>query len=171
MYICELLITIDDLANNKLQTDCGILDFAKAFDKVPHLRLLHKLEFYGIRGHLLNWIKSFLTNRTQQVVIEGSVSSSCGVTSGVPQGSVLGPALFLIYINDIAENINTQICLFADDCLIYRTINSIEDHLTLQNVLHTLVGWSNKWQMEFNIRTKMYHPPNNTMPTVRSFWL
>ena len=76
---------------------------------------------------------------------------SCGVTSGVPQGSVLGPALFLIYINDITENINSQIRLFADDCLIYRPINSIEDHLILQNDLHTLVDWSNKWQMEFNI--------------------
>ena len=152
MCICELLIAIDDLANNKLQTDCGILDFAKAFDKVPHLRLLHKLEFYGIRGRILNWIKSFLTNHTQQVVIEGSVSSSYGVTSGVPQGSVLGSALFLIYINDITENINSQIRLFADDCcLIYRPINSIEDHLILQNDLHTLVDWSNKWQMEFNI--------------------
>ena len=155
-HSCEtqLLITIDNLAralNNKLQIDCGILDFAKAFDKVPHLRLLHKLEFYGIRGCLLNWIKSFLTNRTQQVVVEGSVSSSCEVTSGVPQGSVLGPALFLIYINDITENINSQIRLFADDCLIYRPINSIEDHLILQNDLHTLVDWSNKWQMEFNI--------------------
>ena len=122
-HSCEtqLLITIDDLTralNNKLQIDCGILDFAKAFDKVPHLRLLHKLEFYGIRGCLLNWIKSFLTNRTQQVVVEDSVSSSCEVTSGVLQGSVLGPALFLIYINDITENINSQICLFADDCLI-----------------------------------------------------
>ena len=102
---------------NKLQINCGILDFAKAFDKVPHLRLLHKLEFYGIRGCLLNWIKSFLANRTQQVVVEGSVSSLCEVTSGVPQGSVLGLALFLIYINDITENINSQIRLFADDCL------------------------------------------------------
>ena len=103
-HSCEiqLLITIDDLAralNNKLQIDCGILDFAKAFDKVPHLRLLHKLEFYSIdiRGHLLNWIKSFLTNRTWQVVIEDSVPSSYEVTSGMPQGSVLGPALFNLH--------------------------------------------------------------------------
>ena len=95
----QLLITIDGLAralNNKWQIDCGILNFAKACDKVSHLRLLHKLDFYDIRGHLLNRIKSFLTNHTQQVVIEGSVSSSYEVTSGMPQGSVLEPALFLI---------------------------------------------------------------------------
>ena len=110
----QLLITIDDLAralNNKLQINCGILDFAKAYDKVPHLRLLHKLEFYGIRGCSLNWIKSFLTNRTQQLVVEVSVSSLCEVTSGVPQGSVLGAVL--IYIN-------SSFCWWLLDLYIYQ---------------------------------------------------
>ena len=85
--------------------------------------------FYGIRGELLQWLQSFLTNRTQKVIIDGKQSSPCSsVTSGVPQGSVLGPVLFLIYINDIVTNIHSQLRLFADDCLVYRPIYSPEDH-------------------------------------------
>ena len=123
-HSCEsqLLVTINDFAyalNNKLQVDIGILDFSKAFDKVPHTRLIQKLEYYGIRGKPLQWIKSLLSNRSQCVVIEGCCSSSCEVTSGVPQGSVLGPSLLLIFINDLINNIQSTIRLLADDCLIY----------------------------------------------------
>ena len=107
-HSCEsqLLLTTTDLAkaiDSKLQAYVGILDFSKAFDKVSHSKLVYKLEFYGITGNILNWIKSFLCNRTQSVIVEGSYSILCSVTSGVPQGSVLGLALFLIYINDIAS--------------------------------------------------------------------
>ena len=102
--------------NNRTQVDIGILDFSKAFDKVAHSRLVQKLEFYGIRGKPLQWINSFLSNRTQQVVVEGSYSTPCKVTSGVPQGSVLGPTLFLIYINDLVTDIQSTVRLFADDC-------------------------------------------------------
>ena len=155
-HSCEaqLLLTTNDLVkaiDNKLQTDMAILDFSKAFDKVAHTRLVNKLDFYGIRGKVLSWIKSFLNGRTQQVVVSGAYSSSCPVTSGVPQGSVLGPVLFLLYVNDITSSIQSQVHLFADDCLIYRTINSKCDHKILQNDLDCLASWASKWQMEFNV--------------------
>ena len=115
-----------------------ILDFSKAVDRVAHSRLLYKLNYYGIRGTVLQWLESFLHGRTQQVVVEGSRSSTCQVTSGVPQGSVLGPVLFLIYINDIVTNIKSEIRLFADDILLFKTIAMPNDHRILQNDLDSL---------------------------------
>jgi len=155
-HSCEsqLLLTVHDFSqymNNKTQIDIGILDFSKAFDKVAHARLIQKLEFYGIRGKPLHWINSFLSNRTQQVVVEGSYSTSSKVTSGVPQGSVLGPTLFLIYINDLVMNIQSTVRLFADDCLIYRPIETATDHQILQEDLQKLSNWADKWKMKFNI--------------------
>ena len=129
----------------------AILDFSKAFDKVAHSRLKHKLHFYGIRGNLLGWLESFLSNRTQQVVVGDTHSSYSAVTSGVPQGSVLGPVLFLLYINDITTNIHSQLRLFANDCLVYQLINSTDDHQILQSDLDTLTTWTRRWQMEFNV--------------------
>jgi len=139
-HSCEaqLFLTIDDLTRaveNKFQVDVAILGFEKAFDKVAHT---NKLDYYGIAGDLLHWIHSFLSNRTQKVVVDGTCSSPCSVTSGVPQGSVLGPVLFLVYINDIASNICSQLRLFADDCLVYHCINSPEDHEIFQDDLSKL---------------------------------
>ncbi|XP_069109886.1 uncharacterized protein [Argopecten irradians] len=93
--------------------DVIYLDFSKAFDKVSHKFLLHKLKQYGINGKLLGWIKAFLDNMTQRVTVNGATSEPHPVTSGVPQGSVLGPILFLIYVNDMPDMLNCTIKLFC----------------------------------------------------------
>ena len=125
--------------------------FSKAFDRVPHQRLLSTIEYYGVRGNTNRWIASFLRGRCQRVVVDGSSSGPSNVISGVPQGSVLGPLLFLLYINDIGDNLTSTLRLFADDCLLYREITCSEDTIRLQADLDRVHQWSVKWQMEFNI--------------------
>ena len=129
-----------------------ILDFGKAFDTVPHRRLLHKIQHYGVTGRTNRWICSWLCHRQQRVVHDGSASSHSPVLSGVPQGTVLGPLMFLLYVNDIGDKVSQQttIKLFADDCLLYRTIDSIADANQLQQDLDSMVDWSNTWLMRFN---------------------
>ena len=162
----QLIETVHDwmtALDNKTQIDAILLDFAKAFDKVPHKRLLSKLTSYGITGNTHNWITSFLSNRKQRVSVNGALSDITDVTSGVPQGSVMGPILFLLYINDINENVQSSIRLFADDSIIYRKINSNIDHQILQTDLAELEKWSDKWQMQliyqnvctFQLQTKL----------------
>ena len=160
-FSCEtqLITTIHDWAksiNVCRQTDAILLDFSKAFDSVPHQRLLLKLDYYGISGNLLLWIKAFLSNRSQFVSINGTQSSPKPVLSGVPQGSILGPVLFLLYINDITNCINANLRLFADDCILYSEIQSSQDCLSLQNDLDQLSSWSESWQLNFNVK-KCYH--------------
>ena len=111
-----------------------IMDFAKAFDKITHRRLLHKLEYYGIRGSTHKWINSWLSGCTQQIVLDGQASDPVPVLSSVPQGSVLGPVLFLIFINDLLDNIRSPVCLFTDDCVLYKNIHSLQDCLILQEL-------------------------------------
>ena len=126
------------------------MDFEKAFDKVSHRRLLAKIHDYGIRGKLYDWVKTFLTERKQRVVVNGEYSDWVSVTSGVPQGTVTGPLWFLIFINDLPNNISSKIRLFADDCVVYRTIRGPSDADLLQQDLHKLTEWQNKWLMRFN---------------------
>ena len=128
----------------------AVLDFAKAFYKVPHRRLLKKLQHYGIQGSLLNWSESFLTQRFQSVFCEGQASSQCPVTSGVPQGTLLGPLLFLLYINDLPDNVQSSVSLFADDALLYGIVASDADCDLLHSGLRRLESWQYHWQMEFN---------------------
>ena len=107
-----------------IQFTCAV---SRAFDRVPHRRLLLKLECIGVRGNLLRWIQAFLVSRRQRVVVNGCSSDWYPVSSGVPQGSILGPLLFLLYVNDIGAHLKSQIRLFADDCTIFREIAGRED--------------------------------------------
>ena len=132
------------------QVDAVVLDFSKAFDKVPHARLMSKLDFYGIRNNTHDWVQSFLNNRQQRVVLDGCSSSTASVLSGVPQGTVLGPTLFLIFINDLPDCVKSPVRLFADDCVLYREIRNAQDASILQQDLKALNRWEQTWLMEFN---------------------
>ena len=132
------------------QHDLIVLDFSKAFDRVPHERLLRKLDHYGVRGSTLKWIRAFLTDRVQQVTVEGATSGSVQVLSGVPQGTVLGPLLFLVFINDLPDCVDSRIRLFDDDCILYRFIKERHDCELLQSDLNNLAAWEKKWGMAFH---------------------
>lgn len=111
---------------------------------------MYKLQFYGILGHINAWIKYFLSNRKQQLVLEGMKSDKDDVLSGVPQGTVLGPLLFLTYINDMPSHTEYDVRLFADDSLLYREIRNTNDSIQLQEDLNALESWEKKWLMRFN---------------------
>ena len=124
---------------------CVFLDFAKAFDSVAHEHLLIKLQGIGINGELLQWIHSFLTHRLQRVVVSGTYSDWLSVRSGVPQGSVLGPLLFLLYIDDLHSIVrHSKLKLYADDVTLYREIKSEADCQLLQEDLDHICSWANK---------------------------
>lgn len=139
--------------NSHLHTDVVYIDFSKAFDSIVPSKLLFKLELYGITGKLLKWIGSFLTNRKQCVVIDRFYSPIAAVISGVPQGSVLGPILFIIYINDI-DNVccgDTALQLFADDTKLYSRVTLDNTSISLQNSLDRLSQWALEWQLTINV--------------------
>ena len=137
--------------NDGYPVDIIYLDFRKAFDSVPHNRLLMKLKAYGMGGSLLRWVQNFLSGRRQRVVLNGDHSSWSTVSSGVPQGSVLGPMLFLLYVNDIPLSVDSSILLFADDAKIFRSIRCEADYLQLQRDIDILFEWSRTWLLNFNI--------------------
>ncbi|BHF84120.1 hypothetical protein SprV_0902727000 [Sparganum proliferum] len=127
------------------------IDIKKAFDSVPHQRLLHKLRKAGIRGSPLVWIQSFLTGRSQRVQVGRQQSSEEGVVSGVPQGSVLGPTLFLVFINDCVKDLDCDSILLAEDIKLWKVIHNAADADHLQANLNRLEDRSKRLLMSFNI--------------------
>ena len=127
------------------------MDFKKAFDSVSHSRLLTKLKSIGITGKLWLWLEAYLSDCYQRVRVGNSISEFCNVLSGVPQGSILGPLLFAIYINDLPESVNSSILyLFADDTKCLKSINSPEDVVKFQSDIHNISYWSSNWNLPFN---------------------
>jgi retron-type reverse transcriptase len=130
--------------------DSVYMDFMNAFDKVPHRRLLHKMHRYKISEKVIKWVERFLSNRIQKVIVNGTESKCHHVTSGIPQGSVLGPMLFVIYINDMPEMVESSTYLFADDTKIFREIREENDEKMLQADLNSLQSWSDTWLLKFH---------------------
>jgi len=147
----QLLILLEFITNSTSQTDVIYLDIKKAFDTIPHKELLDKIYSIGISGKLWEWFKCYLSHRKQRVQVNSCLSSLLPVVSGVPQGSILGPLLFIIYMNDLPSYINyAKSLMFVDDTKCYRTITSPQDNETLQNELNSIVSWSRKWNLSFN---------------------
>ena len=143
---------IGSLLDTNTEIDVLYLDFSKAFDSINHAKLLVKLKLYGISGFLWEWFKDYLSNRKQCVVVDGTTSSFTSVISGVPQGSLLGPFLFALYVNDLPDvtSAGTRTVLFVDDTKCYRTQRSSQNHLMLQYDLNGLISWSYDWDLNFN---------------------
>jgi retron-type reverse transcriptase len=152
--LLEFMEVVTKEADAGKAVDIVYLDFAKAFDKVPHKRLIAKLSAAGIRGSVLSWISDWLTDRKQKVVISGKYSSWRAVLSGVPQGSVLGPVLFNIFINDLDDAATARQLLkkFADDTKLAQVINNNSDVQELQSTLDKLCEWAAMWGMMFNVQ-------------------
>ena len=138
------------MIDQKTPVDVVYLDFRKAFDSEPHRRLLSKLWSYGFSRRLLTWIEAFLSDRWQQVALNGCHSDFVPVASGVSQGSVLGPVLFLLYINDLPDVVRSQIKMFADDAKALSGTSEPTAAVAMQAHLDALVAWSDTWQMTFN---------------------
>ena len=138
MFFEEITKWVDE----ESPVDVIYLDFQKAFDKVPHQRLILKLKSHGMGNNIINWIEQWLTDRKQRVVVDGEVSSWKSVLSGVPQGTVLGPILFLVNINDLEDGVTGSILKFADDTKLFRKTKEIGDKHNLQDDIDKLVKWS-----------------------------
>ena len=140
--------------DNKVEVDVVYLEFPKAFDSVPQRRLIAILEQNGVNGKTLNWIKAFLSGRQQRVVVNGTFSTWQNVTSGIPQGSVLGPVLFTININSMPEAVESELHLFVNDAKLYREIHSDADQKILQDDRRKLGSWSSSSLLQFNEKKK-----------------
>ena len=166
--LIEALNIWSEALSHGLPVDVIYLDYEKAFDKVPHARLINQLSRYGIKGNVLSWISDYLKDRTQRVRVNGQYSSTSKVLSGVPQGSVLGPLLFLIFVADMAPLVQNFISLYADDSKLFSYLleNNISPHTTtsIQEDINTLSEWSEKMQMSFNPQKchRLHLGKNNT---------
>ena len=165
--LTQMLSHFDDVLSgltNNLDTDAIYLDYAKAFDKVDHNLLLKKLKLYGFCDSLVNWIESFLTNRSQKVVLNGVLSQVSKIISGVPQGTVLGPVLFILFINDMGTCVkHSKVRFFADDTRISKQISGEADVLLLQEDLDSIIAWSKRNNMvlhedKFELINHQYQP-------------
>ncbi|CAH2091306.1 unnamed protein product [Euphydryas editha] len=151
--LCEFLHRISIAIDQGFQVDVVYIDYSKAFDRIPHAKLINKLEKAGIHGDLLRWLSSYLENRSQAETVKGRVSSFVPVSSGVPQGSHLGPLLFNVFINDINSVFkNSGILLYADEMKIFRCISDSADYLLLQSDLNKLCEYCSDNSMSLNIR-------------------
>ena len=150
--LLSVLHSIGKNLDNNILTDILYLDFAKAFDSVDHAILLEKLKRYGIAGQLHNWFKNYLQDRQQRVFVDGCTSNWAPVTSGVPQGSLLGPLLFIIFINDLPSALpdGSLTFLYADDTKLFSSILSYLDAVNLQQALTNLDSWSLHNNINFN---------------------
>jgi ribonuclease P/MRP protein subunit RPP40 len=146
------LRTVTSSFTKGLQVDCIYLDFAKAFDTVSHIHLLHKLEAYGLTGPLLSFIRSYLSNRFLVVRYSSAFSEPISVISGVPQGSLLGPFLFILFINDIVDLLDVLVLLFADDLKLLCMIATKMDNARLQSNIDLILLWCKLNSMDLNVR-------------------
>ncbi len=151
----QLLLFYNNIISSSMrssQWDVIFLDFAKAFDTVPHNELLFKLHKLGITGDLWLWLKNYLSNRSQCVCIGDSRSELLPVISGVPQGSILGPLLFLVFVNDLPTVVShSMLLMFADDTKCAKQIKTPSDSLQLQEDLDSLCDWSKEWKLSRNV--------------------
>ena len=168
--ITELVCHITNAFENKQNTLSVFLDLSKAFDTIDHSILLHKLEFYGVRGLALNWFQSYLSDRKQYVLFNNVQSQTLGITCGVPQGSVLGPLLFLIYVNDIANCLtHSKLISFADDTTVFLSSKCINDlYKKMNSDLDDLTNWfkANRLALNVNKSNCMLFQPNGNQNTL-----
>ena len=164
-YLTNLLETMDciiEIIDQGDPVDIFYFDFKKAFDRVPHNRLLYKIECLGIKGKVLDIIRDFLTGRSFRVCVGGEFSNLKDVQSGIPQGSVFGPLLFVLYINDLPDSLKSFAKLFADDL---KMIAKASDKLQVDNDLKMLELWESTWLLEFNVKKcKVLHTSFNNNP-------
>ena len=142
---------MDELLDKRMAVNVLYLDFAKAFDKIPHRRLVEKMRAHGLSEEVIKWVEAWLKDRKQRVVIDQCYSSWETVFSGVPQGTVLGPTLFLIFINDIDDSLTNTVFKFADDSKLVGPSRNLDDRAKLQRDFDLMKAWEERWCMKFNV--------------------